>query len=100
MEHLTPLEVISLYPRHGYTLPSLFETRARANPERPFILFQDRTWTWGEFHDAIAGAARMLAARGIRKGDRVGIMATNSYAHVLLLFALARIRAILVPVNP
>ncbi|MBI4192839.1 MAG: AMP-binding protein [Betaproteobacteria bacterium] len=100
MKHLTPLEVISLYPRHGYTLPSLFETRTRANPGRPFILFQDRTWTYADFHDAIAGAARMLAARGVRKGDRVGIMATNSYAHVLLLFALARIRAILVPVNP
>ncbi len=100
MKHLTPLQVISLYPQHDYTLPSLFETRARANPGHPFALFQDRTWTWEGFHDAIASTARMLAARGIHKGDRVGIMATNSYAHVLLLFALARIRAILVPVNP
>lgn len=49
--------------------------QSRANPGRPFALFQDRTWTSGGFHDAIAGAARMLAAQGIRKGDRVGIMA-------------------------
>lgn len=100
MKHLTPLEVISSYPRHGYTLQSLFETRTRVNPARPFILFEDRAWTWGEFNDAIASTGRMLVARGIRKGDRVGIMATNSDAHVLLLFALARIGAIMVPVNP
>jgi len=100
MKNLTPLEVISLYPQHGYTLPRLFETRARANPGRPLILFQDATWTYADFHDAIARAAHTLAARGIRKGDRVGIMAANSHAHVLLLFALARIRAIMVPVNP
>ena len=100
MKHLTPLEVISLYPRHRYTLPSLFESRTLADPGRAFAFFQDRTWAWEEFHDAIAGTALGLAARGIRKDDRVAVMAANSYAHVLLLFALARIRAIMVPVNP
>ncbi|MBI3069008.1 MAG: AMP-binding protein [Betaproteobacteria bacterium] len=100
MEHMTPLEVISRYPQHDYTLKSLFETRTRANPSRPFLVFRDKTWTWGEFNEAIDGAARMLASRGIRKGDRLGIMAANSDAHVLLLFAAARIGAITVPVNP
>lgn len=41
--HLTPLEVISLYPQHRRTLLSLFETRARADPERPCVLFQETT---------------------------------------------------------
>jgi carnitine-CoA ligase len=100
VKHLTPLEVISLYPKHAYTLPSLFETRAQANPAKPFIRFKEQTWTWGEFGAAIDATARTLLARGIRKGDRVAIMATNSQAHVLLMFALARIRAIMVPVNP
>jgi carnitine-CoA ligase len=100
MKHLTPLEVLSLYPQHDYTLEGLFETRMRTNPSRPFLVFKDRTWTWGEFSDAIAATARALSARGIRKGDRVGLMATNSHAHVLLLFALAKIGAIMVPVNP
>jgi crotonobetaine/carnitine-CoA ligase len=97
---MTPLEVISLYPRHDYTLQSLFETRRQANPSKPFIVFKDKTWTWGEFADAIERTARVLAGRGVKKGDRVAIMATNTYAHVMLMFALARIRAIMVPVNP
>lgn len=100
MRHLTPLEVISLYPAHDYTLKSVFETRARANPSRPFLVFEHKTWTWGEFDEAIDRVARMLATRGIGKGDRMGIAAANSDAHVLLLFALARIGAIMVPVNP
>src|ERR1019366_7049844 len=100
MKHLTPLEVISLYPPHDYTLKSLFETRTGVNPSRPFLFFKDTTWTWEAFDAAIDSTARMLVARGIRKGDRVGIVATNSDMHVLLLFALARTGAIMVPVNP
>lgn len=100
MKHLTPLEVISLYSRHDYTLNSLFETRSRVNPSRPFLIFREKTWTWGEFNAAIDKTAGMLASRGIRKGDRMGIMAANSHVQVLLLFALARIGAIMVPVNP
>jgi crotonobetaine/carnitine-CoA ligase len=42
----------------------------------------------------------MLASRGIGKGDRVALMAPNSDAYVIVFFALARIGAILVPVNP
>jgi crotonobetaine/carnitine-CoA ligase len=100
MKHLSPLEVISLYPPHAYTLHTLFETRARANPDREMCRFRDQSWSWRAFGKRIEDAARMLAGRGVKKGDRVAIMATNSDAHVLLLFALARIGAIMVPVNP
>ena len=100
MSHLAPLEVISRYPAHDYTLHALFESRARQNPSKPFLVVRDRTRTWGEFNEDIAAAARMLLGKGVKKGDRVAIMATNSDAHVLLLFALARIGAIMVPVNP
>lgn len=100
MSHIAPPEVIRRYPQHNYTLGSLYETRKAEDPDRPFILFREKTWTWGEFDDAIDKTARTLLGREIRKGDRVGLMATNSDAHVLLLFALAKIGAIMVPVNP
>ncbi|MBI4195000.1 MAG: AMP-binding protein [Betaproteobacteria bacterium] len=95
-----PLEVLRLYPPHDYTLHGAFESRAQRGPQRPFILFGDKTWSWREFAAEVECAARLLVARGIRKGDRVGVMARNSDGHVLLLFALARIGAIMVPVNP
>ncbi len=96
----TPLEVFRLYPAHDYTLAGAFASRMRADPARDFLVYSGKTWSWGEFHSAILNTARMLAARGIRHGDRIGILAKNSDAHVLLLFACARIGAIMVPSNP
>lgn len=100
LKSLSPLEVLRLYPEHSYTLQSLFQSRIGAGPDRPFIVFDGKTWSWSEFNQTIQNMAQVLVGRGIRKGDRVGIMATNSHAHVLMLFALSRIGAIMVPVNP
>jgi carnitine-CoA ligase len=95
-----PLEVLRLYPDHDYTLHGALLSRAGRDPARPFMLFRERTWSWGGFAQTVDAAARVLAARGIRKGDRMAVMARNCDGHVLLLFALARLGAIMVPVNP
>ena len=95
-----PLEVLQHYPDHDYTLCGALESRARHDPQRPFMLHGGRTWSWREFADTVGKAARVLAARGIVKGGRVGVMARNSDGHIVMLFALARIGAIMVPVNP
>jgi crotonobetaine/carnitine-CoA ligase len=96
----TPLEILRLYPAHDYTLHGAFESRARCDPRRPFLLFGGKTWTWEDFATAVDGAARVLVSKRIKEGDRVGVVGTNSDSHVVLLFALARIGAIMVPVNP
>jgi crotonobetaine/carnitine-CoA ligase len=95
-----PLEILRLYPAHDYTLRGAFASREQRDPQRPFMLFGDRTWSWREFTSAVDNTACVLVARRIKKGDRVAIVARNSDGHVLLLFALARIGAIMVPVNP
>jgi crotonobetaine/carnitine-CoA ligase len=95
-----PLEVLRLYPDHDYTLNGALASRASRDPSRPFMLFRDRSWSWGEFMQTADAAARVLAASGIRKGDRVGVMARNCDGHLVMLFALARLGAIMVPVNP
>ncbi len=99
-KHMSPLEVIGLYPAHHYTLTSLMQSRLGQEPNRPFIIFNEKTITWKEFSESRDQTARMLLAKGVQKGDRIAIMAHNHDAHVLLLFALARIGAIMVPVNP
>lgn len=95
-----PLDVLRLYPPHDYTLHGAFASRAQSAPDRVFFTYGARSWTWRSFGAAADGLARALIARGVRKGDRVAIMARNSDGHVLLLFALARLSAIMVPVNP
>ncbi|MBV8537096.1 MAG: AMP-binding protein [Alphaproteobacteria bacterium] len=96
----SPLEVLRLYGAHDYTLPCALASREAAGPDRPFLIYEGKTWSWREFGAASDGLARALLARGVKQGDRVAIMARNSEAHALLLMALARLRAIMVPVNP
>ena len=96
----SPLDVIRAYPPHDYSLHGVFMSRLERDPGRPFIVFEGRDWSWQEFHDLALGAANVLAARGIRHGDRVALMARNHPGHVLVLLALARLGAIMVPINP
>jgi len=95
-----PLEVLGLYRAHAYTLHDAYATRAARGPRRAWMVAGGKTWSWEEFGAAFDALARSLAARGIRKGDRVGVLGRNSSGHVLMLFALSRIGAIMVPVNP
>jgi crotonobetaine/carnitine-CoA ligase len=95
-----PLDVLRLYADHNYTLNGAFLSRAAHDPHREFIFCNGESWSWQTFGEAMERTARLFVARGIKKGDRVGVMARNCAGHVLALFALARIGAIVVPVNP
>ena len=95
-----PLEVLRLYPEHNYTLNGAYTSRAARNPQREFIFHSGRSWSWQAFGDEVARMACLFIWRGVKKGDRVGVMARNCDGHALALFALARIGAIMVPVNP
>src|SRR3954452_18526195 len=64
------------------------------------VRHQDYRATYAELWREVDAAAPALPARGVRKGDRVGIWAPNRYEWVVTQFATARIGAILVTVNP
>ncbi len=59
-----------------------------------------RRWTYNELDVEVDEVALGLLARGIAKGDRVGIWAPNCAEWVLLQYATAKIGAVLVNVNP
>ncbi|MFJ4438314.1 AMP-binding protein [Streptomyces sp. NPDC088923] len=59
-----------------------------------------RRWTYSAFGEAVEHLARGLLARGVLKGDRVGIWAVNSAEWVMLQYATARVGAVLVNINP
>ena len=56
-------------------------------------------WTYNELNHQSSQLARGLMALGIGVGDRVGIMAGNCEQYASVLFAVARIGAILVILN-
>ncbi len=95
-----PLDVLRGYPAHRGTLASLLESRSSVDASRSFLRFERETLSYGEFTLRAERLARGLLARGIASGDRVGVMSANSANTVLLFFALARIGAVMVPVNP
>ncbi|MCG0283870.1 AMP-binding protein [Streptomyces sp. PSAA01] len=59
-----------------------------------------RRWTYAEFGRSVEEVALGLMAKGVAKGDRVGIWAINCPEWVLLQYATARIGAIMVNINP
>ena len=61
---------------------------------------QDRRFTYRELVHECEEVARGLMARGVRKGDRVGIWSPNRYEWVIVQYATAAIGAILVNINP
>lgn len=56
--------------------------------------------TYRELWNEVGLAARGLLARGVRKGDRVGIWSPNRAEWTVTQLATARIGAILVTINP
>ena len=56
--------------------------------------------TYQQLWDSTTALAKALVARGVDKGDRVGIWSPNRYEWVVVQHATARIGAILVNVNP
>jgi crotonobetaine/carnitine-CoA ligase len=97
---LTPLETLRAYAPHGGTLAGLLASRTETGPERVFLIFGERTLFWGQFRDEVDRVAGVLAGYGIGGGDRIATFADNRPEIVTLLFAAAKLGAILVPVNP
>ncbi len=80
---------------------NLRRTVARFAEEAALVVrHQGYRATYGELWQQVDRAARALIARGVQKGDRVGIWAPNRYEWVVTQFATARVGAILVTVNP
>ena len=63
-------------------------------------VLENKRYTYGEFLAEVNRCARALMARGVEKGDPVGIWSTNCAAWVIVQFASAKIGAILVNINP
>jgi len=99
----------SSYSNGPSTVPLLGET-IDANLRRAVARFPDREalvdlpagrrLTYADVDAEVEQLARALLARGIARGDRVGIWAPNCAGWYLVQFATARIGAILVNINP
>jgi fatty-acyl-CoA synthase len=82
-----------------HTLGDFLRRTAQRVPDKTAIVCGDVRWSYRAFDRIVNRLARGLVAEGIAAGDRVAILARNSHGFAALRFALARIGAVLVPIN-
>jgi len=92
----------SAAPLFGQTIDANLRSAVTRFPDREALVDvpTGRRFTYAELDAAVDVLARGLLARGIAKGDRVGIWAPNCAEWFLVQYATARIGAILVNINP
>jgi fatty-acyl-CoA synthase len=81
-------------------LCSLIERNAAFTPDKPAIIFESEILSYAAFSARIEQTASALKAEfGVSRGDRVAILSLNRPDYLVLLYACARLGAMLVPLN-
>ena len=89
-------------PLLGETIGANLRRTVARHPERDALVVRSQGFraSYRQLWDLTTRLARALLARGIARGDRIGIWAPNRYEWVVTQYAAARIGAVLVNVNP
>lgn len=87
-----------VYPQ--VTLRDLLERNAKFFPEKPFLIFNDIIISYASCNTMANKLAQGLLGLGVKKNDRVALMAPNIPQYVIALMACFKIGAIAVPTNP
>ncbi len=80
-------------------LAAIIARHAQAGPRRTALHFEGVDTSYGELWQRIETATLTLQAAGVLPGDRVAWLGLNHPAMLVLLFALARLGAMLLPLN-
>jgi long-chain acyl-CoA synthetase len=75
-------------------------TTARLQASRTALALGDDELSYAELDAASARVAGMLRARGLRPGDRVGVMLPNVPQFAMAYYGVLRMGGIVVPMNP
>src|SRR6185437_12141624 len=82
-----------------HSIGDLLRRTAQRSPDKLAVIYGDERYTFAEFDAAVNRAAGALAARGLRKGDRLALLGRNSWSFAVLVFATAKLGVVLVPIN-
>ncbi len=84
---------------HRHMIGDILRRTAKRYPVKTAIICGETTWTYAQFDTICSRLATGLAGHGVERGDRVAIQARNSHAFAAVRFAVARLGALLVPIN-
>ena len=80
-------------------LPEWLRQRAYLTPDRLALLTSDARLTFRDLDEAVERTAAALYERGVRASDIVALLSYNSTAFVQVVHAVARLGAVLMPLN-
>jgi fatty-acyl-CoA synthase len=81
-------------------LSNLIARNAAFTPDKLALRFEGETFTYAQLNARIEAAAKALKSEyGIGRGDRVAILSLNRPDYLVLLYACARLGAMMVPLN-
>ena len=83
----------------GLTFGRLVDQAAERWGDSEALCFEGRRWTFAQFRDETDRVARGLIAAGIAPGEHVCLWLNNCPEYLFTLFAVAKIGAVLVPIN-
>lgn len=81
-------------------LYELLETSASKFPDRYFLDFLGKKYTYGEISNLVDRAAKGLLAQGVKKGTRLGLFLPNCPVYVVFYYAAMKIGATVVNFSP
>ena len=97
---LPPSVTLARYAAVPPTLPQTLAARVAANGARIFLVEGEREMSYAGFAREVSVGAAILARMGVRAGDRVAVMGPTGIDLIRALFAIVRLGAVFVPVNP
>ncbi|MEY9437372.1 class I adenylate-forming enzyme family protein [Bradyrhizobium elkanii] len=81
------------------TVGALFEACAELHANRPAIEYRGRRVTYGELRDRVRRLTVLLAARGLQRGDRLGLLSRNRPEYLEIELAAANLGIITACLN-
>ncbi len=84
----------------GMTVASALTNRSTTDPDRAVMSHGERVLTLGQLESRSEALAASLSGLGIEAGDRVAVVLPAWPEFVISMFAVAKLGAVLVPLNP
>src|SRR5258707_7074535 len=80
-------------------IPNWLHQRAYLSPDKLAIVAGSERWTFSELDNQADRAARRLITLGTQAGSRVALLMRNGADFVIMVHAVSKINAVLVPLN-
>jgi len=97
---LRQAQLKALFPQwQAFTLHELLDHTSQRCPNRPWVITDDKTWTYQELQAWSEKIAAGLIECGVQPGDHVALLMGNFPEFIAVKFAISRVGAVAVPIN-